>query len=143
MATDSYDCGEPDARADDKTIGRTVHLLRGPTVTQQALAEEMKLLGHAKWSQATVWSVESGARPLRLTEAVDLAALLGVRLEDLVRGKDEALLTTALSELRVATMRWWEAKVWANEWEQRVKEGREAVVRLRGEAGTSTQGESL
>jgi hypothetical protein len=31
-----------------------------------------------KWSQATVWSVERGDRPLRLAEAEDLAGVLGV-----------------------------------------------------------------
>ncbi len=36
-----------------------------------------------KWSQATMWSVERGERPLRLTEAKDLVAILGCQLMDL------------------------------------------------------------
>lgn len=44
-------------------------------MSQQALADAMRELGH-KWSQATVWSVERGNRPLRLVEANDLRTVL-------------------------------------------------------------------
>lgn len=44
----------------------------------------MKDRGH-KWSQSTVWSVERGDRPLRLTEAEDLAAILGVEVAMLTK----------------------------------------------------------
>jgi CRISPR/Cas system-associated exonuclease Cas4 (RecB family) len=59
----------------DRQIGRTMAILRGDK-TQQAVADEMRKRGW-RWSQATVWSVEKGERPLRLAEAEDLAAVLG------------------------------------------------------------------
>jgi len=77
--------------ADDdrnRQIGEAVRKVRGD-LPQEALAEAMRKHGHEKWSQSTVWSVETGARPLRLTEAVDLAHVLEVDVERLVRGWDE------------------------------------------------------
>jgi hypothetical protein len=59
----------------DRQIGRTMAILRGDK-TQQAVADEMRQRGW-RWSQATVWSVEKGERPLRLAEAEDLATVLG------------------------------------------------------------------
>lgn len=59
----------------DRQIGRTMAILRGDK-TQQAVADEMRRRGW-RWSQATVWSVEKGERPLRLAEADDLATVLG------------------------------------------------------------------
>jgi hypothetical protein len=58
----------------DRHIGQTMAILRGDK-TQQAVADEMRQRGW-RWSQATVWSVEKGDRPLRLAEAEDLAAVL-------------------------------------------------------------------
>ena len=57
-------------------IGAAVHALRGPA-SQQSVADAMRHRGW-RWSQATVWSVETGRRPLRLAEARDLAEILGV-----------------------------------------------------------------
>ena len=73
----------------DILIGKNLTTLRG-SVSQQELAALMRDRNH-KWSQATVWSVEKGERPLRLHEAVDLASVLGqlagatVRVDDLFR----------------------------------------------------------
>lgn len=61
-------------------IGQRVMRLRGER-SQKSVADDMRLRGW-KWSQATMWSIESGDRPLRLTEATDLAAVLGVDLMD-------------------------------------------------------------
>lgn len=61
----------------DMSIGRSVSAFRGD-MSQQALADKMRERGW-KWSQATVWSVEKGERPLRLAEAMDLAQILGIR----------------------------------------------------------------
>jgi hypothetical protein len=44
-------------------------------VSQKDLARAMTERGW-KWSQSTVWSVETGERPLRLAEAEDLATIL-------------------------------------------------------------------
>ena len=60
---------------EDRRIGEQVSTLRGAR-TQQAIADEMRKRAW-KWSQATVWSVEKGERPLRLAEAEDLATVLG------------------------------------------------------------------
>lgn len=60
----------------DDQIGKNLTRLRGE-MSQAELAERMRERGY-KWSQATVWSVEKGERPLRLTEAEDIAAVLGV-----------------------------------------------------------------
>lgn len=64
------------AAEQDKRIGQTVLTLRGD-MTQQAVAVAMRERGW-KWSQATMWSIEKGDRPLRLAEADDLAGVLGV-----------------------------------------------------------------
>lgn len=58
----------------DEQIGRNLASIRGD-MSQKDLAEEMRKRGW-KWSQATVWSIEKGERPLRLAEAAELAAVL-------------------------------------------------------------------
>ncbi|MDB5338703.1 MAG: hypothetical protein JWN70_4322 [Planctomycetaceae bacterium] len=60
----------------DEQIGANVARARG-TLSQKELAQRMRSLGW-KWSQATVWSIEKGERPLRLAESEDLAAVLGL-----------------------------------------------------------------
>lgn len=62
----------------DEVIGRNVVALRAGR-SQKQIADSMRQRGH-KWSQSTVWSVEKGERPLRLTEALDLSDLLDVDL---------------------------------------------------------------
>lgn len=44
-------------------------------ISQEGLATEMRKAGF-KWAQATVWSVESGTRPLRIPEAQAVASIL-------------------------------------------------------------------
>lgn len=65
-----------------RQIGEIVQALRGSR-SQQEIANAMRERGH-EWSQSTMWSVESGKRPLRLTEAADLATILNVDIPDLV-----------------------------------------------------------
>lgn len=72
----------------DKDVGDNVRALRGAT-SQQDLADQMRERGW-NWAQATVWSLEIGKRPLRLLEAQDLADVLGVSLEDLLRPPESA-----------------------------------------------------
>lgn len=67
--------------ANDAQIGRNLASLRNE-MSQKDLAEAMRSLGF-KWSQATVWSVEKGERPLRLTEATALQEIFGVRFDSL------------------------------------------------------------
>lgn len=59
----------------DEQIGRNLIAFRGE-VSQKDLASSMRALGF-RWSQATVWSIEKGERPLRLSEAEGLAQALG------------------------------------------------------------------
>jgi len=59
----------------DVQIGRNVQRLRGD-LSQQAVADLMRNRGF-KWSQATVWSVEKGERPLRVAEGEVLTEALG------------------------------------------------------------------
>lgn len=66
----------------DAEVGRVVAQLRGER-TQQSVAAAMRDLGW-RWSQATVWGVEKGERPLKLREAVVLASILGANVETLV-----------------------------------------------------------
>lgn len=91
------------ATEQDQRIGEAVIALRADR-TQQAVADDMRERGW-KWSQATVWSVEKGERPLRLAEAGDLAALFGVRLEDLLAetaGEEDPEIVAALGEYQRA-----------------------------------------
>jgi|SRR5699024_10176739 len=67
----------------DARIGKRLGELRGE-MSQASLAAAMAERGH-KWSQATVWSVESAKRPLRLAEALDVAGVLGVEVADLLQ----------------------------------------------------------
>lgn len=60
----------------DEQIGKNLSRLRGE-MSQADLADKMRERGY-KWSQATVWAVEKGERPLRLTEAQDVANILNV-----------------------------------------------------------------
>jgi hypothetical protein len=73
----------------DSQIGQLIAELRGAR-TQQSVAAAMRRLGW-RWSQATVWSVEKGERPLKLREAADLAVMLGATVETLL-GTDHRLV---------------------------------------------------
>jgi hypothetical protein len=55
-----------------------------------------------KWSQATVWSVEKGERPLRLSEATDLAEVLGIMLHVLLAQPEEARVHEYMHQCRQA-----------------------------------------
>ncbi len=80
----------------DKAIGKNVARFRGE-LSQAALAQKMKNLGHKKWSQATIWALEKGERALKLSEAQDLAALLHVDVKDFVTLQDEEISDIALA----------------------------------------------
>ncbi|MFN3948024.1 helix-turn-helix domain-containing protein [Microbacterium sp.] len=67
----------------DKTIGENLARIRGE-LSQQALADAMRDRGY-EWTQATVWAIEKGRRPMRLAEAEALAALLTVDITDLLQ----------------------------------------------------------
>ena len=52
-------------------------------VSQDALADAMGLRGF-KWSNRTVWQVETGDRPMRLTEAIETCEVFGVSMDVLL-----------------------------------------------------------
>ena len=86
--------GRPDA---EKLAGRNLRALRTARHWPlREVAERMKAYGYT-WHQTVVAKIETGQRPLRLNEAVDLADLYAVSLADLFappKGPD------ALDELR-------------------------------------------
>lgn len=63
----------------DVAIGKNLVILRGD-MSQADLANKMRTEKGHPWSQATVWNIEKGDRPLRLSEAKDLSDLLGFNL---------------------------------------------------------------
>lgn len=84
----------------DEAIGANLARLREP-MSQQTLADAMRGRGH-KWSQTTVWKVETGARPLRLAEAYDVSLVLRCDLLELVtdtRPGDPSAELQALSKM--------------------------------------------
>lgn len=76
-------------------IGKNISTHRGH-MTQVQLAEKMTERGNA-WSQATVWNTEQGNRPLKLKEALDLAAILSVSIETLTGSEKQAEFTALLN----------------------------------------------
>lgn len=75
--------------SEEEKVGRRVALFRGNR-SQQWLADAMRARGW-KWAQATTYTVEQGKRPLKLVEARELAAVLGVQLTDLFGGTEVVL----------------------------------------------------
>lgn len=72
-------------------VGGRVRDARAET-SQYQVASEMSARGH-RWTQSTVHKVEHGGRNLLLTEAADLAEILGTTLDQLA-GVDSAQLAT-------------------------------------------------
>lgn len=75
---------------DDAQIGRNIASIRESRgLSQKDLADAMRSIGF-KWSQATVWNVERGERPLRATELVALEGILKVLTPDIVADDETA-----------------------------------------------------
>jgi transcriptional regulator with XRE-family HTH domain len=81
----------------DAEIGANLLIRRGE-MSQKDLAAAMKVRGW-KWSQATVWSIEKGERPLRLAEAEDVAAILRTNVAGLARAPLVAKVDQAAKQL--------------------------------------------
>lgn len=77
----------------DERIGQNLAIVRGDT-SQKELADRMRERGF-KWSQATVWSIEHGERPLRLSEAQEVADILMRPLDMLLAQDGEAVVHAA------------------------------------------------
>lgn len=78
----------------DVVVGQNLAKLRGDR-TQQDIAEAMREAGY-KWSQATVWSVEKGERPIRLSEAESLAGILKCSIDRMLLPDQDAELVSRL-----------------------------------------------
>lgn len=86
----------------DEQVGMNLRSFRGG-MKQADLSAKMRERGH-KWSQNTVYQVEAGDRPVRLSEARDLSDILNFPLEELfATPKDSELEKVAdaqIEELR-------------------------------------------
>lgn len=116
----------------DVAIGENVTKLRGAK-TQQDVADAMRARGY-KWSQATVWAVEKGERPLRLAEASDLAAILDQQVDALVSNSLEAALLNRMQEsVRAVATSASDLRAAAKAYED-ARKSLEAVLGLAGES---------
>jgi hypothetical protein len=119
----------------DVIVGQNLAKLRGDR-TQQDIAEAMRDAGY-KWSQATVWSVEKGERPIRLSEAESLAGILKCTIDRMLLPDQDAELVSRLwksdhelfgagRELAKAVRdyedRWWQLRFVVDEMTQRMPE---------------------
>ena len=114
-------------------VARSSHPNHGQPMTQQALAAGMRERGH-KWSQATVWSVEKGDRPLRLAEADSLAQMLEVPLVALLDPNGaEALTPVLVAETRVKQLQQEHsrAQAEADNWAIQLAEAEAAAAKAR------------
>lgn len=79
----------PSGQAADKAFGTNLKTIRvDKSLTQADIAEQMTRSGY-KWHAATVYKVENGDRQIQLGEAIELARILGHRLEDLAGPQDD------------------------------------------------------
>jgi len=117
----------------DADIGKSVLRLRtGAGISQQDVAQAMRDRGW-KWNQTTSWSIEANRRPLRLAEAVDLADVLGVRLDDLLHDPISAVLGESEKRLGVLRSEQDRARWDADELDARVRALRKLQVAAGGE----------
>jgi hypothetical protein len=70
-------------------------------MSQKELAESMRSLGF-RWSQATVWSIEKGERPLRLIEADAVAFITNSSVSELLRPGVSGTLRAVANEAVLA-----------------------------------------
>jgi transcriptional regulator with XRE-family HTH domain len=86
----------------DTETGLNLQLIRSDRgMSQVYVAELMRAEGH-KWAQNTVSSVESGERPLRLSEAAALANVFGVELHELSQPKEKTAAKFAVENMELA-----------------------------------------
>lgn len=88
----------------EKQVGSRVKTFReSAMLSQQDLANKMRRSGF-KWSQATVWNVENGDRPLRLTEAIEIADVCSLDPAEFFSGHQQPTSTTPGLRLAVRTL---------------------------------------
>jgi transcriptional regulator with XRE-family HTH domain len=82
-------------------LGKNFARLRGD-LSQKEVAELMRQRGF-RWSQATVWSIEKGERPLRLSEAEAVLDALGQPFFNLTADEGEAVVDRWMRECSAAS----------------------------------------
>lgn len=103
----------------DEAIGQTIKRLRGE-LSQQNVADFMRERGF-EWAQATVWSIEKGKRPLRLSEAEALADYFSVQILDLLAAPPALWLAEAISAYQAGLSQ-------LSQWQNRVEDLRADVL---------------
>lgn len=79
-----------DVGADEDNFAANLRSLRDTVgLTQSALAKLMSQRGF-RWHQATVYKIESGERQIQLSEAREVAQILGVSMEQMLAPSAEA-----------------------------------------------------
>ena len=74
----------------DVILGRNVAAARGRArLSQSAVADRMRALGHAQWQQQVVANVERGGRRLLATEVMALAWVLETSITNLMRPTED------------------------------------------------------
>ena len=99
---ESQEPATSDLPTPEQLVGRQARLLRqGRRWSQQEVAQKMRAFGY-QWSPATVTRLEAATRPIRLNELVDLAALYGVPVTQLLESEvpdDLDALNTEITDL--------------------------------------------
>lgn len=91
----------PTMRMSDVEVGSLLkeHREKCLLMSQQDLASEMRSRGF-KWAQATVWSIETGERPLRFTEYKELEHFGGFSIGSPKRHQPDLGLDLAIKALQ-------------------------------------------
>jgi hypothetical protein len=92
----------PDVMEVDARIGARVKRFRGRRPQASVATSMTSLLPESNWHQVLLTRIEAGKRPLRLSEAVVLADILGVTIDQLAYGEEAMALDkrAAAHELR-------------------------------------------
>jgi transcriptional regulator with XRE-family HTH domain len=113
----------------DVAVGRRIKALRDARkMSQEALGEALAAYGHPL-VQPVIARIEAGKRPLRLAEAVALAAVLGVSVTDLVPGGagDQPARQAALTAVIETSREFSEAVAAAEEAQRRYDEAQQRL----------------
>jgi transcriptional regulator with XRE-family HTH domain len=105
MSNDDQQPRRPRRKFDVAFGGRMRQERERQGLTQGSLVGSLILMHDIDWfHQTTVGKVESGDRPIRLEEAVAIADLLGVGLEELTHGQEDAVVRSQRIERALAVL---------------------------------------
>lgn len=113
----------------DGVLARRVRALRETSdLTQREIADKMTAAGY-RMHQTTIAKIESGERPVYVGEAVALAGILGVSLEQLLTEPPEGLeRNLAEAQIEYAALDHQRARI-----QERLNEAREVTARIEEE----------